>query len=330
MKIKIDDLRSITKKVILQYGYSHIEADVILEVLLYAQLRGNNQGVVKLIGSGIPKSKNVLPIVAEKETTVSAFLDGGLNHAMVAVKYATDVAITKAKRGGIAIVGIHHLNTSSGALGYYARTIAESGLVGIILCGSMETVAAAGSSEAIFGTNPIAIAVPTTTHPLVFDITTSAMSFFGVVQADTAGQSLPENIAYDKEGSPTTKASDILNGGALKTFDGSHKGSGLSMMIQALTGPLLDSYFTGIGDVANNWAGHLIIAFDPELLGGLESLKDGMNTMIKKVKATRKLPNVDEIFVPGEKGDRRTKDALDSGEIEIEDNLYNELNKILL
>ncbi len=328
MKMKLKDLRATAKKAILKYGYTESEASIMLDVMLYAQMRGNNQGVVKLIGKGIPKAKDTRPITTEKETAISAFLDGGQNHAMVAVTYATNTAIAKALKSGVAIVGIHQLNTSSGALGYYARLIAESGLVGFVMCGSMETVAAAGSSQAIFGTNPIAIAIPTSSQPLVFDMTTSAMAFFGVVQANTAGMPLVEGIAYDKEGNQTTKASDVLEGGALKTFDGSHKGSGLSMMIQALTGPLLHSYFTGIGDVASNWAGHLIIAFDPELLGGRESLKEGVSQMIEKVKATRKLPGIDEIYVPGERGDKMTEQILKSGEVEIEANLYAELQKV--
>ena len=328
MKITLAELKATTKKAILQYGYTETEADVLMEVMLYAQLRGNNQGVVKLIGKGIPKNKNVTPVKAEKESKLSAFFDGGHNHAMVAVKFAADVAIKKAKESGVAVVGIHNLNTSSGALGYYARQIADAGLVGIVMCGSMETVAAAGSYQSMFGTNPIAIAVPTTAEPLVYDITTSAMAFFGVVQANTAGQSLPEGIAYDKNGNTTVKPADVLDGGALKSFDGSHKGSGLSMMIQALTGPLLNSYFTGIGDVSNNWAGHLIIAFDPELFGGAQAMREGVSAMMTRVKAAKKLSGVNEIFVPGEHGDRKTHEIENSGELDIEDNLYNELKKV--
>jgi LDH2 family malate/lactate/ureidoglycolate dehydrogenase len=327
MKIKLKELQKATKQAILKYGYSEEEADVLAEVMLYAQLRGNNQGVVKLIGQGIPRATNVTPIKAEKDSKASAFFDGGHNHAMVAVKYATEAAIRKAKDTGVAIVGIHNLNTSSGALGYYAHQMAQAGLVGIIMCGSMETVAAAGSYEAMFGTNPIAIGVPTTEEPMVFDMTTSAMAFFGVVEANTAGRSLPEGIAYDKTGKATTQAADVLDGGALKTFDGSHKGSGLSMMIQALTGPLLNSYFTSFGDVKNNWAGHLIIAFDPEIFGGNQAMREGMTAMIAHVKAAKKLPGVTEIFVPGEKGDRKTKEIEKKGELEIEENLYNGLKK---
>src|SRR5258706_8641865 len=55
MKIPINELKHLTRNAILQYGYTEKEAEVIQEILLYAQLRGNNQGVVKLIGKGIPK-----------------------------------------------------------------------------------------------------------------------------------------------------------------------------------------------------------------------------------------------------------------------------------
>jgi hypothetical protein len=55
MKIKITELENLAQKALLKYGYSQEEANIIKKVLMFAQLRGNNQGVVKLIGSGIPK-----------------------------------------------------------------------------------------------------------------------------------------------------------------------------------------------------------------------------------------------------------------------------------
>jgi len=94
MKISIPELKDLTKRAILYYGYNEEEAGTILEVLLYAQLRGNNQGVVKLIGKGIPKALDTRPIGVHKETLVSAYLDGGKTHAMVAVKYAATASPT--------------------------------------------------------------------------------------------------------------------------------------------------------------------------------------------------------------------------------------------
>ena len=50
-----------------------------------------------------------------------------------------------------------------------------------------EYVAPHGSSEAVFGTNPIAVGVPTAQGPLVMDMSTAASSWFGLVEAKLAG-----------------------------------------------------------------------------------------------------------------------------------------------
>jgi len=43
--------------------------------------------------------------------------------------------------------------------------------------------------------------------------------------------------------------------------------------------------------------------------------------MIEKIKATKKLPGVEEIFVPGEQGAQLYRQCEESGEIDIEENL---------
>ena len=44
--------------------------------------------------------------------------------------------------------------------------------------------------------------------------------------------------------------------------------------------------------------------------------------MMEKMKGVRKLPEVQEIFAPGEHGNTLTDNALASDSIEIEENLY--------
>ena len=186
MKVKLDELKQTIKKAILTYGYSEREAEAILEVLLYAQLRGNNQGIVKLIGTGIPKAKDASEIKTEKDTKLSVVINGAKNHAMVVINQAVDTAIQKTKEHGMSLVGVNHITTSSGALGFYAKKIARAGFVGFVFAGSMETVATHGSYEPIFGTNPLAIGIPTQKEPLVLDMATAAMAYFGVIEAKTA------------------------------------------------------------------------------------------------------------------------------------------------
>jgi L-2-hydroxycarboxylate dehydrogenase (NAD+) len=327
MKVSLNEFDDIVRRAIAGYGYTEPEVATIHAVLMYAQLRGNNQGVVKLIGPGIPRDPEAGAVSVAFETEVSALIDGARNHAMVVVDHAVDVALAKAAERGIAVVGVNQLNTSSGAIGYYARRIADAGLIGIVFAGAPPTVAPEGSYEARYGTNPLAIAVPSDDGPVVLDMATAAMALYGVIEAKTAGRSLPPNIAFDSEGRLTTDPAAAL-GGALRTFDQAAKGSGLSFMVQALAGPLVGAAFAGLGDVAGNWGGHLMIALDPQLLGARDRMACGITEMVGQVKSASPLPGVEEIAVPGELGDRRTRAVMDVGEIEVEDNLYEELCRV--
>jgi L-2-hydroxycarboxylate dehydrogenase (NAD+) len=328
MKVSLGELRAVTLEGVQSYGYGRAEAETICEVLIYAQLRGNSQGVVKLIGLGIPRDPDEGAISVLKETEVSALVDGAGNQAMVVVNRAVDLVLEKVADHGLAVVGVHGIGTSSGALGYYARRIAEEGFAGIVLSGAPPKVAPEGGYEAVFGTNPLAISVKGERGTVTLDMATAAMALYGVIEADTAGRSLPADVAYDEAGRPTTGPAEMLNGGALRTFDRGPKSSGLSFMVQALTGPLVGASFAGIGDVTRNWGGHLVIAIDPDLLGGREQMEAGMTALAGKVKGAAPLSSVKEIYVPGERGDRQAQEAMEEEEIEIEDNLYEELRRV--
>ena len=69
------------------------------------------------------------------------------------------------------------------------------------------------------------------------------------------------------------------------------------------------------------------MAFDPDLLGDRDEFIGNVTTLIQNVKATKKLPGVTEILVPGERGNRQTNQAMESGMIDIEENLYEELKR---
>lgn len=263
MKVSISKLKDLGKKALQKYNYTPDEAETILDILLYAQLRGNNQGLVKLIGKGYPKHVEAKPFEVVKETKLSARINGHLSPAMVVLKKATEVAVSKAKEHGFGLVGVNNTNSSTGAIGYYANEIAKEGFIGFVFAGSPETVATHGSYEPIFGTNPLAIAVPSENDPIVLDMATAAMAFYGLIEAKTAGRKIPENTAYDKDGNITTDPAEAMDG-ALMPFDRGYKSAGLSMIVQILTGPLTGASFTGIGDTAKNW-GNLVFAIDPEL-----------------------------------------------------------------
>ncbi|HSX18570.1 MAG TPA: Ldh family oxidoreductase [Candidatus Saccharimonadales bacterium] len=324
MKIKINQLKQLTQKAIQNYGYAKPETDIIQEILLYAQLRGNNQGIVKLIGKGIPKRENSKKPKIVKETPVSALLDGNRTHAMLVMNLMVDTAIKKAKKSGIGIVGNFNTSESTGALGYYVSKIAQKGLIGIAYASApFKTTAPYGSTEALFCTNPMAYGIPTENNPIILDMSTSAMAYYGLIEAKTANKLVPEGTGYDKNGNPTQDPAEIMSG-ALKTFGG-HRGSGLALIVQVLSAALVRS--ESFNSDSNN-AGNMIMAINPEILTSKKAFTKEVSSIIKRIKSAKKVKGVSEILIPGERGNKFNEKVTNSGEIEIEDNLYKELQKV--
>ena len=76
--ISIKELKSLIYKVLLVEQYDESEACIIADTLMYAELRGNNQGIMKLISGGLKKNMNCKDIHTVYETPVSCQLSGGI------------------------------------------------------------------------------------------------------------------------------------------------------------------------------------------------------------------------------------------------------------
>ena len=324
MHISIRELESLSKKAILTYGYSEEEATIILDMLMYAQLRGNNQGIVKLIGEGMPKNKNAQAPTVEKETAATAIINANLSMEAIAMEKAVAMVIEKAKVTGIAIVGIHTGDGSSGAVGYWSRKIADAGLIGITMSSyPWPMVPPHGSYEPLFCTNPIAWAVPTENEPIVLDMSSSGIAYYGLVEAKTQGVQVAEGLGFDKDGNETTDPAEIM-GGALRPFDKGFKGAGLALMVQIIGGALVGGDFL---DKTDN-DGNVMIAIDPEAMIGMQTFIEETTKMTRAIKQAKKLEGVEEVMVPGERGDRIRSAILESNQIEIEDNLLESLRRV--
>ena len=325
MKVSLDNLRRVTRAAILAQGYQAEDAEIILEIILYAQLRGNNQNVIKLVGAGMPADPNAGEIRVLRETKLSALLDGGWRQGMVVMRSACDMAIEKAQTHGFGIVGVRGTNSPTGAIGYYARRIADAGLLGFVFSGAPELMAMHGSYEAFLGTNPLAIGIPAGERPIVLDMATAAIAWYGVVLANAEGKAIPDGVAYDADGNVTTDAAAAL-AGAIKAFGG-YKGAGLALIVEILTRPLVGARYDEAGKKLD-W-GDLIFAIDPALLADdLPSFRSGVSDLIGRVKAGKRLPDVAEILTPGERGDRYHEAVVAAGEIEIDDGLWRDLNAV--
>jgi LDH2 family malate/lactate/ureidoglycolate dehydrogenase len=83
----------------------------------------------------------------------------------------------------------------SGRAAYYVEMIAKHGLVAIHTASSSPLVAPPGGIRPVLGTNPIAIAVPSSRGPIVLDMGTSAYMMTEVMLRERLGELLPEGVA---------------------------------------------------------------------------------------------------------------------------------------
>ena len=321
MKISCQELSELTTKAILKYGYSEEEAEIIRGMLMYAQLRGNDQGIVKLIGKGMPKHEKAQQPTVEKETPTTAIINANLSMEAVALEQAVAMVIGKAKETGIAIVGTHTGDGSSGAMGYWSRKIADAGLIGISMSSyPFGMVPPHGSHEPLFCTNPIAWGIPTEGDPIVLDMSSSGISYYGLVEAKTRGDQVADGLGYDKDGKETTDPAAIMEG-AIRPFDQGVKGAGLALMVQIIGGALVGGDFLNESD----HDGNVVIAIAPEAMIGMKRFLEETTKMPEAIRGAKKLEGVDEVLVPGERGDRIRSKILDHDEIEVEQNLLSSL-----
>lgn len=114
-------------------GHVDSSANIIADVLMFAELRLNSQGIIKLVTGALKRSDNEKDITTLFETPVSAQIDGGNQSGMVVVAKAVDMAIEKATKTGISVVGANGYASATGALGYWAKHISQKGYVSIVM-----------------------------------------------------------------------------------------------------------------------------------------------------------------------------------------------------
>jgi LDH2 family malate/lactate/ureidoglycolate dehydrogenase len=321
--VRIDDLRRCLAAAFERLRLPPQDADGLGGLLVDSELRGHpDHGVAALpLLAGFYRDGRLNPrprVRVLRETDGAILFDGdrggGPGVPTRAMRWCVDRA---RERKGMAVAGIRDWQLLVAAP--YARLAAEAGLIGFACANFVPLVAPPGGRTAVFGTNPFAYGIPARRHPpVVLDVATTVRSMQQVRVAAQQGTPVPEGIVLDRAGRPTTDPGALLQGGLLTPLGhphAPHKGFGLALFVDALAGVLSGAGFGQ--EVAGGAPGNLLWALDVEAFLPQEAFLARMDAQLDQIKQGERLADVDELLVPGERGQRRHLDLSARGVVPL-------------
>jgi L-2-hydroxycarboxylate dehydrogenase (NAD+) len=292
-------------------GMAGPDARTVAALMAEADLQGSDgHGVIRLPqyvkrirAGGVNLNPNIR-VVRERAAMALIHGDNGMGHLVM--KRAAEVAIAKARDAGVAWVGAQWSN-HAGPASLYAKMALPHDMIGLYFAvGNANHLPPWGGLDMLLSTNPIATAIPAGEEPpIVLDMATTVAAY-GKVKAKAArGEMMPEGWMIDAEGRPLTDPKRASEGFLLPI--GGYKGYGLSLVVGLISGTLNGAAmgkdvidFNADAASATN-TGQAIVAIDPSAFGDLAEFKKGVDTVIRDLRASRRMPGVDRIRVPGER-----------------------------
>jgi LDH2 family malate/lactate/ureidoglycolate dehydrogenase len=321
--VRIDDLRRCLAVAFERLRLPPEDAEGLAGLLVDSELRGHPDHGVAALGllAGFYRDGTLNPrprVRVLQQTDGAIHFDGDRGCGPGVPTRAMRWCIDRARQHrGMAVAAVRDWQLLVAAP--YARLAAEAGLIGFACTNFVPLVAPPGGRTAVFGTNPFAYGLPARRHqPVVLDVATTVTSMQKVRVAAQQGRRLPDGVIFDHAGRPTTDPVELLEGGLLAPLgypQAPHKGFGLALLIDALGGVLSGAGFAQ--GVAGGAAGSFLWALDVEAFLPRQEFLARMDAQIDQIKQGERLPGIDELLVPGERGQRRYLDLTARGVVPL-------------
>ena len=334
MNIKNNKIHLIVKNIFTKHKLSSKHAKICANAIINAELVGaHSHGLSRLkMYCDRIKKKIINPnpkIKVRKISQSITHIDAKDSIGFVAADLAINTAIRNAKKTGIALVAVKN-SGHYGLSGYYVEQAVKKNLIAMCFTNAPPAIAPHGALKTLFGTNPICFGTPTSSKvPFILDTSVSMINRGKIRVAAKTGKKIPEGVALDKFGKPTTDAKKALAGVQLPIAG--FRGSGLAWMVDILSGVFTGGNHGGkVKDPFDDFSGpqkigHLFFVMKPNLFVGNYSQRIKEN--IKRIKRLPKIKGVKEILYPGQSKQQRYKKNLNK-EISIPANIAEDLKKL--
>ena len=252
------------------------------------------------------------PEVVSK-TGAMAVVDGHLGFGVTNAWFGMQSAMDLAGQYGIGCVALRNTNHwMRGAT--YGLQAAEQGYIGICFTNTLPNMPAWGAKSSRIGNNPLIIAVPNEAHPVVLDMAMSQFSYGKMETLALEDAKLPMEGGYDTEGKLTNEPKAVLQSGRILPT-GFWKGSGLSIVLDLMASVLSGGLGTReIGErPVENAVSQVFIAIDPVQSTERQLIEEKVKATLEYIKASEKMEDVNEIYYPGERSQKRREENLKNG-----------------
>ncbi len=333
--MKVSKLKSLLIRIFKKKGLSHKDALISTKALINAEMVGAyGHGLSRLKMYCDRISKNVInpsPKIKIKKISPSiSHIDADNSIGFVAADIAIKKAIDNAKKTGIALVAVKN-SGHYGLSGYYAEQAVKKNLITMIYTNAPPAVAPHGALKSLFGTNPICFGCPTGSKiPFILDTSISMINRGKIRVAARNNKKIPEGVALDKYGKPTTDSKKALAGVQLPIAG--YRGSGLAWMVDILSGVLTGGNHAGkVKDPFDDFSGpqnigHLFLVFKSNLFS--LNFNQRIRKNIKIIKNLPKIKGVKKITYPGENKFYRYKKNIKK-DIVIPDIVKEDINNLI-
>ena len=297
-----------------KFGLNNNHASISANALINAELvgaYGHGLSRLKMYCDRIKKKViNPKPKIKIKKISQSiSHVDANNSIGFVAADIAIKTSIKNAKKTGIGMVAVKN-SGHYWLSGYYAEQAVKKNLITMIYTNAPPAVAPHGALKTLFGTNPICFGTPTGSKiPFILDTSISMINRGKIRVAARNKQSIPEGVALDKFGKPTTDAKKALEGVQLPIAG--FRGYGLAWMVDILSGVLTGGNHAGrVKDPFDDFSGpqnigHLFITFKTNLF--VNNFNNRIKDNIKTIKRLPKIKGIKEIMYPGQNKSNRFK-----------------------
>ena len=300
-------MRKAVEDIFMALGMGPAFAAKCADVLVYADTRGiDSHGVSNMMRPYVAGLKsghiNPTPVMRRlRDLPAAISVDGDKGLGLGQGKDLMELACERARTYGVAVVTAFN-SGHYGPSAYFAHLALEHDMIGVSMTAGGMQVAPTQGAEPLLGLNPIGIAAPSRNEPpFIFDASMSSVAGNKIQLLKRVGGKVLPGWVASADGTPIMAEADVPDrflmlplGGTREI--GSHKGFGLSMLVEVLCSALTG---TGAGPHRRQGTAHYFMAYNVAAFTDVGTFKADMDAYLRSILDCAPAPGESRVVYPG-------------------------------